>query len=59
MISIPFSRQVKSNADRLGRRAATLRADWIPRLQNEVADALTNWDFRHFDEQRRIHVDLE
>ena len=40
-------------------RAATLRADWIPRLQNEEADALTNWDFRHFDPARRIEVDLE
>ena len=46
-------------AAQLGRRAATLRADWIPRLQNEEADALTNWDFRHFDERKRIHVNLE
>ena len=45
-------------AAQLGRRAATLRADWIPRLQNEEADALTNWDFRHFDLKRRIDVDL-
>ena len=45
-------------ASRLGRRGATLRADWIPRLQNEEADALTNWDFRHFDMKRRIDVDL-
>ena len=42
----------------LGRRAAVLRADWIPRLQNEEADALTNRDFRHFDKDRRIEVDL-
>ena len=46
-------------ATQLGRRAATLRADWIPRLQNEEADALTNWEFRHFDESKRIEVDLE
>ena len=45
-------------ASQLGRRGATLRADWIPRLQNEEADALTNWDFRHFDMKRRIDVDL-
>ena len=46
-------------ATQLGRRAATLRADWIPRLQNEEADALTNWDFRHFDPAQRVEVDLE
>ena len=45
-------------ATQLGRRAATLRADWIPRLQNEEADALTNWEFRHFDMAKRIDVDL-
>ena len=42
----------------LGRRGATLRADWIPRLQNEEADALTYSDFRHFDAAKRIAVDL-
>ena len=46
-------------ASQLGRRAATLRADWIPRLQNEEADALTNWEFRHFDSAKRIDVDLD
>ena len=46
-------------AVQLGRRRATLRADWIPRLQNEEADALTNWDFHHFDPKREIKVDLE
>ena len=46
-------------ASQLGRRAATLRADWIPRLQNEEADALTNWEFRHFDPEKRIEVDLD
>ena len=46
-------------AVQLGRRNATLRADWLPRLQNEEADALTNSDFRHFDEAKRIHVDLD
>ena len=55
----PLGMVLMELAAQLGRRAATLRADWIPRLQNEEADALTNWDFRHFDEQRRVHVDLE
>ena len=46
-------------ATQLSRRRATLRANWIPRLQNEEADALTNWDFRHFDPAKRIDVELE
>ena len=46
-------------ATQLSRRRATLRADWIPRLQNEEADALTNWDFRHFDAKKRVDVKLE
>ena len=35
-----------------------LRAKWLPRLQNEEADALTNLDFRHFDPAKRIPVEL-
>ena len=45
-------------AVQIGLRNATLRANWIPRLQNEEADALTNSDFRHFDQAQRIEVDL-
>ena len=45
-------------AVQLGKRGATLRADWIPRLENEEADALTNWDFRHFDPKKRVEVDM-
>ena len=40
-------------------RGATFRANWVPRLQNEEADALTNLEFRHFDPAKRIHVELE
>ena len=36
-----------------------MRANWVPRLENEEADALTNWDFRHFDPARRLDVDLQ
>ena len=32
----------------LGMRGASMRARWIPRLQNEEADALANGDYRHF-----------
>ena len=35
-----------------------LRARWLPRLENEEADALTNADFRHFDAKKRIEVDI-
>ena len=40
------------------KRNAVLRASWIPRLQNEEADALTNSDFRHFAPEKRIPVEL-
>ena len=36
-----------------------LRARWLPRLQNQEADDLTNDEFRHFDMRKRIHVDFE
>ena len=36
-----------------------LRAQWIPRLQNEEADALTNGEFKHFSPEKRIPVVLE
>ena len=36
-----------------------LRAEWVPRLQNEEADALTNSDFRHFRAENRIDVSLK
>ena len=46
-------------ACQLGLRRACLHARWIPRLQNEEADALTNGDFHHFDMKLRIPVNLE
>ena len=42
-----------------GRKRASLRARWIPRLQNEEADALTNSEFHHFRIANRIDVDLK
>ena len=41
------------------RKRASLRARWIPRLENEEADALTNSDFHHFRAENRIEVKLE
>ena len=40
-------------------RRLVLRAKWLPRLQNEEADALTNLDFRHFDPAKRIPVEID
>ena len=40
-------------------RRVALRADWVPRLQNEEADDLTNWEFSKFDQKLRVNVDLE
>ena len=40
-------------------RRLILRARWLPRLENEEADALTNLDFRHFDPAKRIEVSLD
>ena len=46
-------------AHQLTRRRLSLRARWLPRLQNQEADDLTNGEFRHFDARRRIPVDLD
>ena len=46
-------------AGQASRKKASLRARWIPRLQNEEADALTNSEFHHFRAAYRIEVDLE
>ena len=45
-------------AHQMRRRMLTLRAHWFPRDQNEEADALTNFDYRHFDPAKRVEVDL-
>ena len=34
-----------------------LRLDWLPRLQNREADALTNGDFSGFNPEQRVHID--
>ena len=36
-----------------------LCAHWLPRLENEEADALTNFEFRHFDPALRVEVQLK
>ena len=39
-------------------RNLALNLEWVPRLQNQEADALTNGDFTGFSEENRILVDL-
>ena len=46
-------------AHQMRKRNAVLRASWLPRLQNEEADALTNADFRHFSPGLRVAVTLQ
>ena len=41
------------------RRGLILRANWVPRLENQEADDLTNLDFKSFDPRRRLNVDLD
>jgi hypothetical protein len=41
------------------RRGLSLRANWVPRLENQEADDLTNLEFKSFDPARRLDVNLE
>ena len=41
------------------RRGLALRANWVPRLENQEADDLTNLEFKSFDHKHRINVNLE
>ena len=54
----PLGEILMEFAHQMRRRNAVLRASWLPRLQHEEADALTNMDFRHFCPERRIAVAL-
>jgi hypothetical protein len=41
------------------RRGLSLRANWVPRLENQEADDLTNLEFKSFDVSKRLDVDLD
>ena len=45
-------------AHQMKRRRMLLRERWLPRLQNQEADDLTNDEFRHFDPKKRIRVEM-
>ena len=40
-------------------KGADLRLHWLPRLQNEEADSLTNGDYSRFDARLRLKFDLK
>ena len=40
-------------------RGLSLRADWVPRQENQEADDLTNMEFKSFDAKHRLDVNLE
>ena len=40
-------------------RGLCLRANWVPRLENQEADDLTNMDFKSFDPKLELKVGLE
>ena len=46
-------------AAQLGGHKATLGLDWVQRLENEEADALTNEEFEAFNEGNRVQVDFD
>ena len=45
-------------AHQMKKRRMALRARWLPRLQNQEADDLTNFELRHFDPKKRIQIEL-
>ena len=45
-------------ATQLDELSASLELAWVPRDQNEEADALTNGDFSAFDPERRVEIDV-
>ncbi len=46
-------------AAQLEARGARMLLEWVPRGRNEPADALSNGDYRLFDPELRVEVDLE
>ena len=55
---VPLTVVLVQLAHQMRKRRLIVRADWLPRLENEEADALTNFDYRHSDSAKRVEVDL-
>lgn len=54
----PLSIVVMELSVQLQKLGLELELGWIPRGQNEEADALTNKEFRGFDKKKRIEKDF-
>ncbi|CAE7822629.1 unnamed protein product [Symbiodinium necroappetens] len=57
--SFPLCAFLMELATQLQRLGTELHLDWLPRLQNREADALTNGDFAGFSESRRRRFNLQ
>ena len=44
-------------SEQLEARLSWLKVAWVPRHQNEEADALTNGEYGGFREELRVHID--
>ena len=45
-------------SEQLRARQAELHLTWVPRQYNEEADALSNLNFKDFDQERRVPFDM-
>ena len=52
----PLSAVVMELSEQLEARGSWLKLAWVPRQQNEEADALSNEQFDGFDMDKRIHL---
>ena len=55
----PLAAILMEIAIQLRKRQISMSLDWIPRLQNEEADAITNEDFKSFAAEHRITTSVE
>ena len=57
MTKYPFGVVLMELAAQMHLRGVIIRGRWLPRLQNEEADALSNFEFDSFDEKLRIDIE--
>ena len=55
----PLGVNLMEVAHQCRRKGLALRAKWVPRLENQEANALTNLELKSFDAKKRLNVDLE
>ena len=54
----PLNALLMELSEQLEVRNSSLKLDWLPRQQNEEADALTNGWFQGFDQSKRLQPDI-